>query len=226
MHMTDHEGVLRVAREQIAHEAAGMAALQDELDDSTVTATRLLLGCRGKVFVSGSGTSGTIARRMAHIFAVTGTPAIFLPPMDALHGTLGVVTEGDIVIAISKGGGSDEINELVIRAQDRGAGVIALTVTPDTPMTNRADLTIVAGGAPDLDLGGMIAMGSTLVHSAWGDAVATVLMQARGYSWGAVHHTHPGGAVGARTALPDALPPLDLQPLSLEELRSGTWGHR
>lgn len=219
--MTDHEGVLRVARERIAREAAGMAALQDELDESTVTAARLILGCRGKVFVSGSGTSGTIARRMAHIFAVTGTPAIFLPAMDALHGTLGVVTQGDIVIVISKGGGSDEINELVTRSQDRGAAVIALTVTPNTPMTKRADLTVLAGRAAGLDLGGMIAMGSTLVHSAWGDAVATVLMQARGYSWGAVHHTHPGGAVGAQTALPEALPHLDIQPLSIDELRSG-----
>lgn len=94
-----------------------------------------------------------------------------------------------------------------------------MTVTPDTPMTDRADLTVVAGRTPDLDLGGMIAMGSTLVHSAWGDAVATVLMQARGYSWTAVHHTHPGGAVGAKTALPDALPHLDIEPLSIDELR-------
>ena len=220
--MTDQEGILRVARERIAHEAAGMAALRDELDDSTVTAIRLLLGCQGKVFVSGSGTSGTIARRMAHIFAVTGTPSIFLPAMDALHGTLGAVTQGDVVIVISKGGGSSEINDLVIRAKERGAAVIALTVSRDTPLTERADLTIVAGGTADLDLGGMIAMGSTLVHAAWGDAVATVLMQARGYSWGAVHHTHPGGAVGAKSALPEALPRLDIHPLSLDELRSGT----
>lgn len=220
--MIDHQEVLNVARERIASEAAGIAALGDELDETTVIAARLLFGCRGKVFVSGSGTSGTIARRMAHIFAVTGTPAIFLPAMDALHGTLGVVTEGDIVIVISKGGGSDEINDLVKRAQDRGAGVIALTVTPDTPMTRQADLTVVVGGAPDLDLGGMIAMGTTLAHSAWGDAVATALMQARGYSWGAVHHTHPGGAVGAKTELPDALPSLSIEPLTIDEFRGAS----
>ncbi|MFV0429951.1 MAG: SIS domain-containing protein [Arachnia sp.] len=217
--MTDHQELLSLARERIAHEAAGIAALADEMDQTTVTAARLLFGCQGKVFVSGSGTSGTIARRMAHIFAVTGTPAIFLPAMDALHGTLGVVTKGDVVIVISKGGGSDEINDLVRRAKDRGAGVIALTVTPDTPMTRQADLTVVIGTSPDLDLGGMIAMGSTLAHAAWGDAVATALMQARGYSWGAVHHTHPGGAVGAKTELPDALPSLMITPLSVDELR-------
>lgn len=220
--MTDREGILRAARERIAYEASGISALQRELDDATVTAVRLLLGCSGKVFVTGSGTSGTIARRMAHIFAVTGTPSIFLPAMDALHGTLGVVTVGDVVIVISKGGGSTEINDLVARAQDRGAAVIALTVIPDTPLTEQADLTVVAGSANDLDLGGMIAMGSTLVHAAWGDAVATVLMQARGYSWDAVHHTHPGGAVGAKSELPAALPRLDIEPLSVDELRSRT----
>lgn len=219
--MTDSEELLRAARERIAVEAEGIAAVGDELDEASVTAARLLFGCRGKVFVSGSGTSGTVARRMAHIFAVTGTPAIYLPPMDALHGTLGVVTGGDIVIVISKGGGSDEINELITRAQERGAGVIALTVTPDTPMTRNADLTVTVGRAPDLDLGGMIAMGTTLAHAIWGDAMATVLMQARGYSWEKVHHTHPGGAVGAKTEMPDALARLRIDPLAVEELRAG-----
>lgn len=219
--MTDIEGLLRTAKERITAEAAGVAAVADELDDASVAAARLLFGCRGKVFVSGSGTSGTIARRMAHIFAVTGTPSIYLPPMDALHGTLGVVTEEDILIVISKGGGSDEINELISRAQDRGAGVIALTVTPGTPMTEKADLTVTVGGSPELDLGGMIAMGSTLAHAIWGDAMATVLMRARGYSWEKVHHTHPGGAVGAKTALPEALEPLSLEPLDLTSLRAG-----
>ncbi|GAB3811468.1 hypothetical protein GCM10028820_02750 [Tessaracoccus terricola] len=219
--MSELDEILATARERIATEAAGVAAVAGELDEASVTAARLLFGCRGKVFVSGSGTSGTIARRMAHIFAVTGTPAIYLPPMDALHGTLGVVTEGDIVIVISKGGGSDEINDLVTRAQDRGAGVIALTVTPDTPMTRKADLTVVVGKDPELDLGGIIAMGSTLAHAIWGDAMATVLMRARGYSWKKVHHTHPGGAVGAKTELPDELETLAIEPLNLAELRAG-----
>jgi len=218
---TDQQRVLEVARGRIQAEALGVAGVGDELGDSFITAARLLYGCRGKVFVAGSGTSGTVARRMAHIFAVTGTPAIFLPPMDALHGTLGVVTEGDIVITISKGGGSDEINDLVTRAQDRGAGVIALTCTDGTPMTEKADLTVVAGTTDGVDLGGMIAMGSTLTHAVWGDAMATVLMSARGYSWAKVHHTHPGGAVGAKTTLPAPVEGLELEPLTLQELRAG-----
>jgi len=217
---TDEQHLLDAARGRVRAEAAGISHVADELGDSFLTAARLLFGCRGKIFVAGSGTSGTVARRMAHIFAVTGSPAIFLPPMDALHGTLGVVTEGDIVIVISKGGGSAEINDLITRAQERGAGVIALTCTPETPMTEKADLTVIAGNEGGVDLGGMIAMGSTLAHGAWGDAMATVLMSARGYSWEKVHHTHPGGAVGAQTTLPVPVQPLDLQPLSLEELRA------
>lgn len=219
---TDGDAVLDLARSRIAAEAAGVAAVGAGLDDSFITAARLIYGCAGKLFVSGSGTSGTIARRMAHLFAVSGTPAIFLPAMDALHGTLGVVTEGDLVIVISKGGGSAEINDLVTRSQDRGAGVIAIACKRDTPLTERADLTLIAGDDESVDLGGMIAMGSTLAHAVLGDALATVLMHARGYSWAHVHHTHPGGAVGARTELPEAVSGVALEPLPLAEYRAGT----
>ncbi|MFT3887791.1 MAG: SIS domain-containing protein [Arachnia sp.] len=218
--MTDVEGILTAARTRIAEEAAGVSAVADELGETFLTAARLIYGCRGKVFVSGSGTSGTVARRMAHIFAVTGTPAIFLPAMDALHGTLGVVTEGDIVIVISKGGGSTEINDLVVRSQQRGAGVIALTCTSGTPLTENADLAVVAGATPGVDLGDMIAMGSTLAHGVWGDAMATVLMKVRGYEWEKVHHTHPGGAVGAKTTMPEPVERLALEPLSIDEYRA------
>ncbi|MBK7822683.1 MAG: SIS domain-containing protein [Tessaracoccus sp.] len=218
--MTDAEGILAAAKERIAAESAGVSAVADELDETFLTAARLLYGCRGKVFVSGSGTSGTVARRMAHLLAVSGTPAIFLPAMDALHGTLGVVTEGDIVIVISKGGGSTEINDLVTRSQDRGAGVIALTCTSGTPLTGNADLAVVVGTAPEADLGGMIAMGSTLAHGVWGDALASVLMKVRGYEWAKVHHTHPGGAVGAQTTLPKPVDRLELDPLSIDEYRA------
>lgn len=218
---TDVSAVLDVARTRIAAEAAGVARVEEQLGDSFVLAARLLFGCRGKVFVSGSGTSGTIARRMAHLFAVTGTPSIFLPAMDALHGTLGAATEGDLLIVISKGGGSDEINDLVTRCKDRGAGAIAITCTNGTRLTDNADLALVVDIADDLDLGGLVAMGSTLAHAVLGDALATVLMRAREYSWESVHHSHPGGAVGALTDLPAPVDRVTLEPLSLADYRAG-----
>lgn len=217
---TDGQTVLALARSRVLAEAAGVATVVESLDESFLTAARLIYGCSGKVFVTGSGTSGTIARRMAHLFSVSGTPSVFLPAMDALHGTLGVVTEGDLLIVISKGGGSVELNDLAVRAKDRGAGIVAVTCRLDTPLTAVADLVLVAGADESLDLGGMIAMGSTLAHAALGDALAVVLMRARDHSWATVHHLHPGGAVGAKTELPEAAPALTLQPLALSDLRA------
>lgn len=216
---TDYSAILEVARARVVAEAAGVEDVARGLGETFVLAARLLYGCRGKIFVSGSGTSGTIARRMAHLFSVTGTPSVFLPPVDALHGTLGAVVEGDLLIVISKGGGSKEINDLVTRCQARGAGVIAFTCRSETRLTECADLSLVVDADESLDLGGLVAMGSTLTHAVLGDALATVLMHARGYSWGKVHHSHPGGAVGALTELPPPVDPLHLDPLTLLDYR-------
>ncbi len=212
--MSDHpndaatRALLREGREAVRREAAGVLAVADQLDESFADAARLLYECRGKVFVTGAGTSGAIARRMAHLFSVCGTPSVFIQAADALHGTMGAVTDGDIVVAISRGGGSREINELTSRVQARGAKVIAITAAPDSELGTIADVVITLTSPPRVDPGEVIAMGSTLVTAVWGDAMALVLMQLRGYSWDKVLHSHPSGAVGQVVDAPEPLPRL------------------
>lgn len=197
--------LLEVARELIGREAAGVQAVAAQLDDSFLQVTNLLLECRGKVFVAGSGTSGAIARRMAHLLSVCGTPAVFISAMDALHGTMGVFAPGDVLITISRGGETAELNELSTRVQQRQIPVVALTARPNSTLAGIADTVVIVDSGPDVDPGGVIAMGSTLAAAVWGDALAYVLMRARGYSWEEMLFTHPAGAVGQLTEIPSSL---------------------
>ncbi|WP_273652232.1 KpsF/GutQ family sugar-phosphate isomerase [Cellulomonas fimi] len=205
---TSAAATLQTARDIVRREGQGVADVADQLDESFVAAVELVGRVTGKVFVTGSGTSGAVARRMAHLLSVCGTPAVFLPGMDALHGTMGAVVSGDLLITISRGGESDELNDLSRRVQQRGVPVIALTASPTSTLGTLADLTAVVDAGPEVDPGGVIAMGSTLATAAWGDALAAVLMQIRGYGWEQVLFTHPAGAVGRIEQLPDALPSL------------------
>lgn len=203
------EEMLEAARDIVTREADGVRGLADQFDESFLEAVRVIYGCTGKVFVTGAGTSGAIARRMAHLFSVCGTPSMFIQAADALHGTMGAMSRGDVLIAISRGGGSAEINELTRRAQDRGTSVIALTAAPDSELARAADVVAPVDSPPGVDPGEVIAMGSTLVAAVWGDAVAVILMRLRGYGWDSVLHSHPSGAVGQLRSLPDPLPPLN-----------------
>ncbi|MBK3564730.1 MULTISPECIES: SIS domain-containing protein [unclassified Streptomyces] len=217
MNSPAEDQILEGAREVIRREGAATAGIAEQLDESFLSAVSLLLNCRGKVVVAGSGTSGTVARRMAHLLSVCGTPAVFLHPMDALHGSLGAVSGADVVIAISKGGGSGELNDFARGAQKRGARVLSLTADADSALGRIADVSVQIVPAGQADPGGLIAMGSTLAVSAWGDALAVTLMRLSGYSWSQVLAAHPAGTVGRLTDIPEELPPLDASALSGRE---------
>ena len=193
---------LEVARQQVRLEADAVRAVAEQLDDSFVAAAQLALDCSGKVFTVGSGTSGMVARRMAHLLSVCGRPSVFMHPMDALHGSSGALAAGDMIIAISKGGESAEINDLCALARSRGVSVVALTARPESSLTELADVVVTLTTTNDADPGGIVAMGSTLVTSVWGDALGYVLMHYNGYSWDQVLGSHPAGAVGQRIELP------------------------
>lgn len=204
-----HDGhLIAAARQTIAAEAAAVAAVADQLDETFLDVFSQLLACTGKVFVVGSGTSGTIARRMAHLLSVCGTPAAYLQPMDALHGTMGVLQDGDVMITLSKGGETAEINDLMPLARRRGVRLIALTSAPASTMAQLADTVVTLEVPPESDPGDVIAMGSTLMTAVWGDALAILLMRQRGYSWAQMLETHPGGAVGQSDLVPEELAPI------------------
>jgi len=194
------EEIKRQARAVIAREAAAIAALADQIDDTFVRATELLLNCPGHVIVAGSGTSHTIAARMAHLLSCSGVPALFLHPGDTQHGSAGALKAGDVLIAISRGGETNEVNHLAGIARKRGATVIGLTARPDSSMARLSDLVLVVTVPEDVDPYGMISTGSSLGNAAYGDALATVLLHLTGYSREAFGETHPGGIVGKMLA--------------------------
>lgn len=200
--------LLDAARDIAAREASAVAAVAGQIDEAFIEVVRWLYECSGKIFVSGSGTSGAVARRMAHLLSVCGSPSMFLQPSDALHGTMGAVTADDVLIAISRGGETAELNELVSRVQERGARVIGLTAAPGSGLGQRCDLVVRLDSPGGVDPGGVIAMGSTIVTAVWGDALANVLMRLRAYGWDQVLHSHPSGAVGRIVDAPQALEPL------------------
>jgi D-arabinose 5-phosphate isomerase GutQ len=199
------EDLLTAGRNRIFDEAEVLRLVGDSLDDSFVAAVRLIRMAQGKVVTVGVGTSGPVARRMAHLLSTSGTPSLFLHPGDALHGGLGAITAVDVVLAISKGGGSAELNEFIRLAKTRGAALLVLTARAESPLARAADVAVVLPQTPDSDPGGIIAMGSSLAAAAWGDALAIVLMQISGYSWDQVIDAHPSGAVGQREQLPAVL---------------------
>ncbi len=194
------------ARESILRESQALANLAEQIDDSFADVVSAVQRCTGKVVTTGAGTSGIMAERLAHLLSVSGTPAFYLPSQDALHGGMGAVTSDDLVIAFSKGGQSVELTQLVERLVERGTDVVAVTERPDSPFAAAATRVVHLTTDPvDADAGGLIALGSTLVAGAWGDALTVTLMGLRGFSWEEVVQIHPAGIVGQQRDLPDTI---------------------
>jgi len=190
--------ILNLARSVIQREIDGIATLMDQMDDSFVEVVEKMLDCEGHVLVTGAGTSNPVAARLAHLLSCCGTPALFIHPGDSQHGLAGAVTGKDILIAISKGGETTEINHLAQVAKARGATVIAMTEKPESTLGKMSHAILPVKAPPEGDPHGMIATGSSLVNSAMGDALCVVLLQLRGYSLEKFGETHPGGAVGRK----------------------------
>lgn len=190
--------VIKIAQEVLNVEASAVSALAARLDRSFVAAHELLLACRGRVVVSGMGKSGHIANKIASTLASTGTPAFFLHPAEASHGDLGMITDDDVVIALSNSGESPELLAIVPFLKRRGIKFVALTGNPQSTLGREADVhldTSVEKEACPLNLA---PTASTTAALALGDALAIALLQARGFSEKDFALTHPGGALGKR----------------------------
>lgn len=198
-HGLDDEGLADLAGEVLSRESAALGALVGTVESSVVAVARQMIAVPGKVVTTGSGTSGIMAERLAHLLSVCGTPAVYLPSMDALHGGMGAITPADLVVAISKTGQSSELTSLVERLGVRGIHVVAVTESPDSPFAAAASSVAALPSTPaGADPGDMIAMASTLAVGAWSDAVAVVTMSMRGHTLGDVIDGHPAGGVGQR----------------------------
>lgn len=193
---TDSGRIIEVARQAAAAEARAVGQVSGEIDDSLVDVLRLIRSRDGKVLVTGAGTSGTVARRMAHLLSVSGTPSLFIHPMDALHGTMGAIEPDDVLIALSKGGESDEINQLCALAGRKGTAIVGIGERPQSTFAGVCDIYVCLHTADGGDPRNVLAMGSTLVAAAWGDALTRALMHVNSWTLSESLEIHPAGAVG------------------------------
>lgn len=159
---------------------------------------QVIARCRGKILTAGCGTSAAAARKIAHSLCCIDRPAAFLSPADAVHGGLGLVQSGDVVIAISKGGGTREILNLVPTISRKKAFLIAVTEQEDSVLARQSDLLLRVKVEREPDLFNMLATASTMAVVSVFDAVCIALMEVSGYSKSQFALIHPGGAVGDR----------------------------
>lgn len=185
----------------LALEAAAVQHLADTLGPAFARAVDMLAAATGRLIVSGIGKSGLIARKIAATFTSTGTPAMFLHPVDSLHGDLGIVTRDDVAIVLSKSGASDELFGLVSQLKRLGVPIIALTGDADSPLGRQATVVLDAAVAEEACPETLAPTASTTVALALGDALAVTLLEVKGFRREDFAALHPGGVLGRKLLL-------------------------
>lgn len=188
----------RLAERVLRLEAAGILGLVAKLDASFVRAIDLLRHCQGRVIVSGMGKSGLIGRKIAATLASTGTPAYFLHPAEAGHGDLGMVTRGDVILAISNSGETAELLSIVEPLKRLGAPIILMTAYPVSALARLADVVLDVAVTEEACPLNLAPTASTTAVLAMGDALAMVLMERRGLRADDYAALHPRGTLGWR----------------------------
>ncbi len=189
---------LDLAREVLSIEAAAVLALAQRIDETFLRALNIILSCEGRVIVSGMGKSGHIARKIASTLSSTGTPAYFVHPAEASHGDLGMITAGDVFIALSYSGESEELLTIVPVIKRQGARLISLTGNPQSSLAQASDAHLNAAVAKEACPMGLAPTASTTAALALGDALAVALLDAKGFGEEDFARSHPGGNLGRR----------------------------
>ena len=190
--------LLDLAREVLTIEAEGLTTLIAKLDVSFVEAVDLIYQAKGRVIVTGVGKSGIVARKIVATFNSTGTPALFLHPVEAMHGDLGMVSAADVVLALSNSGETRELTILIPSLERLKAPFIVLTGRPGSTLGRLARVTIDTGVPREACPLGLAPTASTTAMLAMGDALAVALLTKRGFQVSDFRRFHPGGSLGER----------------------------
>lgn len=182
-------------------EAKAILGLKNYIDQSFNDACQLIFNTRGRVIVSGMGKSGHIGNKIAATLASTGTPAFFVHPGEASHGDLGMITQSDVVLALSNSGETEEILKLLPVLKRLGVVIIAMTGNADSTLAKLADIHLSARVEQEACPLGLAPTASTTAALALGDAIAVALLEARGFSANDFALSHPGGSLGRRLLL-------------------------
>lgn len=189
------------AAEVIRTEAEALLNLIHKIDESFTRAVTAILESSGRVVITGIGKSGLIGRKIAATLSSTGTRAVFMHPVEAMHGDLGMVSPTDVVIAISNSGETLELNHLIPSIKAMGCTVVAFTGNPGSTLGKHADLVIDTGVEKEACPLGLAPTSSTTAQLAMGDALSVVLINARGFQSADFKKFHPAGALGQRLSL-------------------------
>ncbi len=189
---------LDVARKVLETEADAIRRLLEIIDGDFERAVDLILAAAGRVVWTGMGKSGIICRKLAATMSSTGTPALFLHPAEAIHGDLGMVGEGDLVIAVSNSGATEEILALVALLKRQGVSLIAMSSRPDSPLAGTADCHLDLGVRKEACPLGLAPTASTTASLALGDALCIAVAERKGFQEEDFARLHPGGKLGKK----------------------------
>jgi len=199
--MSKKDAIQQRALDVIHIEQQAVEALTHSINDDFVNACQLLLDCKGRVVVTGMGKSGHIGGKIAATLASTGTPAFFVHPGEASHGDLGMITPGDVVIALSNSGETAELLTIVPIIKRLAVPLISLTGNADSSLSQQADIHLHVGVEKEACPLGLAPTSSTTVALVMGDALAVALLDARQFTAEDFALSHPGGSLGRRLLL-------------------------
>jgi arabinose-5-phosphate isomerase len=186
------------ARRVLETEAEAIRELIPRLDESFDRAVDTLLGCAGRVVTTGMGKSGIIAQKISATLASTGSPSLFLHPAEAIHGDLGRIVKGDVLLAVSHSGDTEEILALVPWVKRLGSPVVALTGSSRSPLAQAADVHLDVSIRAEACPLGLAPTASTTAALAMGDALSMALLERRGFTVEDFAVLHPGGRLGKK----------------------------
>ena len=193
--------IKKIARETISLEVAAISKLESRIDNNFVNVINLILNIKGRLIVAGIGKSANIANKMVATFNSTGQPAVFLHAADAIHGDLGNIQEGDVVICISKSGNTPEVKALVPFIKEMGNKVIALTGNSESFLAKEADYSLDVSVEKEACPNNLAPTSSTTAQLVMGDAIAVSLLACKDFSDKDFARFHPGGTLGKRLYL-------------------------
>lgn len=193
--------ILEQAKRVLQIEAEAIASLIERLDETFIQAVELLYACRGRVVLTGMGKSGFVAKKIAATFASTGTPALFLHPAEGVHGDLGMVVRGDVVVAISNSGETPELLEILPYMKRFGVKLISLVGDPNSALAKESDVFLDVSVKEEACPLNLAPTASTTAALAMGDALAVALLEKRGFQPEDFALLHPGGRLGRRLLL-------------------------
>jgi arabinose-5-phosphate isomerase len=193
--------LLKLAKEVLTIEAEGISGLISKLDHNFSKAVDLILRATGRIIITGVGKSGIVARKIVATLNSTGTSSLFLHPVEAMHGDLGMISPQDVVLALSNSGETSELNILLPSLKRLGVPLIALTGRIESTLAHHSDVVIDVGVPREACPLGLAPTASTTAALAMGDALAVALLTQRGFQASDFRRFHPGGNLGARLSL-------------------------